>query len=104
MDAAFNAHLLVVNSDLTSPEEKQQSELEIAKIAGHLMSPLLPTGIVRNVLMVVCIIVGVTGLLSSYWWLCLFLPVPLAFSPRITGELSYLVGRFQAGRASATKH
>ena len=97
LDAAFDVHMYVVNSDYASQEQKEQSKLEIAKILGHSMSPLFPTGMTRNVLMAACMAFGIAGFFVSYWWLGLFIPVALAFSPRIAGELCYLAGQFQRG-------
>ena len=42
---------MIKEDEFASEEAKQQADLYIATISGVLMSPLFPTGIIRNVLM-----------------------------------------------------
>lgn len=97
LEAALDVHLYAIESENASQDQKEQSSLEIAKISGFLMSPLFPTGIIRNVLMATCLGLGIAGFFLPHWWLWLFFLVALMFSPKITGELSYLAGQVWRG-------
>ena len=82
----------ILNDKSSSAEEKQTAELQIASISGALLSPLFPTGITRNVLMLGCFLLGFLAFLTPYEWLFWFFFIALTFSPRIVGELAYLGG------------
>lgn len=88
----------ILNDENSSTEDKQTAELQIAKFAGVLASPLFPTGIIRNVLMIVFFALGILAFLTPYEWLLWSFFIALAFSPRIVGELSFRYGRMVGGR------
>ena len=87
----------VLNDKKSNAEEKEAAELQLASLAGVLISPLFPTGITRNVLMIGCFTLGFLAFLTPYEWLFWFFFIALVFSPRIVGELAYLTGRVWAG-------
>jgi hypothetical protein len=79
---------------VTDPVTRKQLEETSRAIAGYLMSPWLPWGIGRKLVMLTLVTAGICGSIlsgTSYWLLLLF--VASIFSPRLTGEATYLAGR-----------
>ncbi|MCY4654761.1 MAG: hypothetical protein OXC95_16555 [Dehalococcoidia bacterium] len=94
--------LSILNDEHASEEEKRAASQQVAALSGALLSPLLPIGIVRNVLMFMFFLIGIFAFLTPYTWLSLsFLPA-LVFSPRVMGELAYRSGRVQRVFGSST--
>ena len=87
----------VENEETASAEDKREAELQQAAIAGLLLSPILPTGLIRNILMFGFFVVGTLAFLTPYQWLFWSFFIALAFSPRIVGTVSRRVGQ-AAGR------
>jgi hypothetical protein len=78
--------------DLT-PEQRSELQVHAAALAGGLMSPWLPIGWTRKLLMLAIAGVGLEqAAIGNYWalWLWAFLPM---FSPRIVGEMAAFLGR-----------
>ena len=89
---------MIKEDEFASEEAKQQADLDIATISGVLMSPLFPTGIIRNVLMFTFLGISVLAFYTPYEWLLWSVLIAGCFSPRIMGEVV-----FRLGRASARK-
>ena len=87
--------LSILSDEHASAEGKRTASEQVFALSGALMSPLLPSGIVRNVLMIGFIAIGILAFLTPYKWLFLSFFVALAYSPRVVGELSVLSGRVQ---------
>ena len=82
---------ILENEDL-SQEQREKLELDVARIAGHLMSSWLPAGIMRKILMLAFILIGFLGFFSQFQWLiCSFILAGM-FSPRLVGETAIIVG------------
>ena len=82
----------LLNCEDASAEDKQRAEDQIVIISGMLLSPLFPTGLARNVLMIGFFVLGVLAFITPYEWLFWSFFIGLAFSPRITGELARRFG------------
>ena len=95
--------LSVLSDERASAEEKRTASEHVFALAGALMSPLLPTGVIRNALMFGFVAVGILAFLTPYKWLFLSFFVALAISPRVVGELSVLSGRKQRINATRTQ-
>ena len=93
LDACFALHNKFLNEEGISAEDKRRSEEQIALITGTLLSPLLPIGLVRKVLMFGFFALGVLAFLTPYEWLFWSFFIGLTFSPRIVGELAIRLGR-----------
>lgn len=83
----------ILNDAKSSAEEKQVAEHQIEKLSGLLLSPLFPTGIIRNFFMIGLFALGFLAFLTPYEWLFWSFFISLAFSPRIVGELAFRYGR-----------
>ena len=86
---------IILNNENSSVEAKEMAEYRKAEISGLLLSPLLPIGIVRNILMMGFFAIGVLAFLTPYEWLFWSFFVALAFSPRIMGEIFHGLGRIK---------
>jgi len=84
---------LLANSNL-SYEERQRLELLQAQLSGELMTPWLPYGVVRKLLMLIFVFLGVVGVLAGNVYTALLLIFAILFSPRVVGELAYRLGKF----------
>ena len=84
---------LILNDENSTDEEKQVAEHHTVNLTGVLASPLFPTGIIRNVLMIGFFALGFFAFLTPYEWLFWSFFIALAFSPRIVGELAYKYGK-----------
>jgi hypothetical protein len=80
------------NEDLTQ-EEREKLDLDIARISGQLLSPWLPLGIMRKILMSVFILIGFLGFISQYQWLIYSFIIAGFFSPRVVGETAMMIGK-----------
>ena len=102
LDACIAASQLILSDVHATPEAREKAERVIAQGSGAIMSPLLPYGLTRNLLMLCFLALGMLGFFTSYGWLWLFFPAALLFSPRIVGELGILYGqaerKFERGR------
>ena len=87
----------ILNDENSSEEEKQDAALRRACVAGALLSPLFPPGIIRITLMIGFFAVGFLSFLTSYKWLFLSFFLSFSFSPRIVGEMARVVGAFNRG-------
>ena len=84
---------LILNDENSSNEDKQVAERQIVNLSRILASPLFPTGIIRNVLIVNFFALGFLAFLTPYEWLFWSFFIALAFSPRIVGELAHRYGK-----------
>ena len=82
----------VVSDETTGAEKKREAELQMAAIAGALLSPILPTGLIRNALMFGFFVIGALAFLTPYQWLFWSFFIALALSPRICGTVCYRFG------------
>ena len=85
-------------------ENQMPENIDIARaaLAGVRLSKWFPPGLVRKVLMALCVVVGFQGFFTgSYLYLLSFFVAGI-FSPRIVGELAFAVGRI-AGQFSRNK-
>jgi hypothetical protein len=80
-----------------SPEEINKFELIRSQLAGALLSPWLPIGWERKLIMFIILTAGAIGYLTgNHKILFIWLALPL-FSPRIIGEslriIGYIIGK-----------
>lgn len=78
-------------------ERKEELELLLTRIAGALLSPLLPHGWLRISLMVGLTAGGVLGCVYWSWWFAFAWLAAATFSPWIVGMTAYLAGCFVRG-------
>ena len=76
-----------------SAKERAKLEEHRAALAGLMLSPLFPTGIVRNVLMTGFVILGFLAFLTPHEWLFWSFFIAATFSPWIMGKLAHKLGR-----------
>ena len=82
--------------DLTS-EERAELVMHADRLSGLLLSIWFPMGIGRKLIMLVIFLVGIYGLLiGNHYFLFSWVILPM-FSPRLVGEIAFLMGRFSAG-------
>ena len=74
-------------------EERQELEIHEDKLAGALLSTWLPVGVLRKLLMMTFVLVAVYGFVSGMNWLIASSVIAGMFSPRLVGEVTYLLGR-----------
>lgn len=86
---------LLANPNL-SYEERERLELYQTQLSGQLMSPWLPYGFVRKILMLVFVFLGVSGLFEGNAYFVLLLIFAVLFSPRVVGSLAYGLGKLSA--------
>jgi len=70
-----------------------------AQMSGYLLSPLLPHGVARKIVIIIIILIGVLGYLmtgSGYFLLALLL-LPM-FSPRLVGEAARALGKAKGNK------
>ena len=79
------------NENLTQ-EQRQEIELHIARVSGKLLSIWIPIGITRKILMASFFLIGLLGFFTQYEWLIYLILIAGLFSPRLTGEISYMLG------------
>ena len=91
---------VILNDINSSTEEKQAAEYQIVSLSGILLSPLFPTGIFRNILMISFFALGFLAFLTPYEWLFWSFFIALAFSPRIVGELAYGYRKMVGGQGT----
>ena len=72
LDACIAASKLVLSDTHSTPEIREQAEKVIIMASGTLLSPLLPSGLTRNLLMLCFFALGMLGFFTSYGWLWLF--------------------------------
>ena len=96
LDACLALHQKLLNEEGISAEDKRRSEEQVAMITGTLLSPLLPIGLVRKVLMIGFFTLGVLAFITPYEWLFWSFLIGLTFSPRIVGELAIRLGQWSA--------
>jgi hypothetical protein len=87
---------LLKEGNLTA-EEKQKLETLQARLSGALLSPWLPFGWVRRLIMVVLFLVGAIGVTQGNTYFLFSWLLLLLFSPRLVGEVAYAFGRFMSG-------
>jgi hypothetical protein len=80
------------NENLTQ-EQRQEIEHHIATVSGQLLSIWIPIGITRKILMASFFLIGLLGFFTQYEWLIYLILIAGLFSPRLTGEISYMLGR-----------
>ena len=85
------------NETLTQ-EQKQEIELQIAKVSGQLLSIWLPIGITRKILMLSFFLIGLLSFFTQYEWLFWSFLIAGSFSPRLVGKISFWFGSFWFGR------
>lgn len=83
-----------LRDDGLTAEQRQQLERTASMLAGYQMSFWLPTDLIRRVLMFLFLTVGVIGGLLWSPWCWLFVLLGCSFSPRIVGEVAFLIGKF----------
>lgn len=88
----------VLHDDNASVAERQIASEQVARLSGLLVSPLLPSGIIRNVLMLGFVTLGFLAFLTPYEWLFWSFFIALAFSPRIMGEVIHGTSRLASRR------
>lgn len=92
-------HAELARDDLTD-EQRAALQRDAYALAGTLMSMWIPFGLWRRAVMVALALVGIGGIATGLFWATLaWLLIPM-FSPRAVGEITYLAGRFAAGRNS----
>lgn len=92
-------HAELSRADLTD-EQRATLQHHAYALAGTLMSIWLPFGLWRRAVMVILVLVGIGGVVMGlYWAMLAWLLIPI-FSPRAVGEITYMAGRFAAGRNS----
>ena len=79
--------------DNLSDDERHKLEQSYAQMSGYLLSPWLPVGFGRKVIVVALLIIGICGVvidkpIIAVCWLL----IPL-FSPRLVGEALLIVGK-----------
>ena len=79
------------NENLTQ-EQRQEIEHHIATVSGTLLSIWIPIGITRKILMASFFLIGLLGFFTQYEWLIYLILIAGLFSPRLTGEISYMLG------------
>ena len=84
-----------LDDETLSLEDRQELENHQASLSGALLSPILPTGVVRILIMLSCFVLGVSAFYTEYEFLFWFLLIGCSFSPRLVGTLAFLFGRFQ---------
>lgn len=82
--------------DLT-PEQRADLERHAAALAGALLKPWLPLGLWRRAVMLLLFLLGLLwpfggGPSWAVAWL-----VMLLFSPRVVGEMAFVLGRYSTG-------
>ncbi len=77
---------------LTS-EQRQKLERTLPMLAGYLMHFWLPKGLVRKVFMFLFLVIGVVGAFQLSPWFGLLVFLGCSFSPRISGEVLYFIGK-----------
>ena len=87
--------LSILDDEHASAEDKKTASEQLFILSGALLSPLFPSGIIRNVLMIGFVALSVLAFLTPYKWLFLSFLIALSFSPRVVGELSVLSGRMR---------
>ncbi len=83
-----------LDDETLSLEDRQELENHKASLSGALLSPILPTGIVRIFCMFGCFALGASSFYTDYEFLVWFFLVGCSFSPRLIGEIAVLLGRF----------
>jgi hypothetical protein len=89
---------IMENPELADEMEKVQPGVK-AQMSGYLLSPWLPHGAARKVVMIVIALVAVLGYLmtgSGYFLLALLL-LPM-FSPRLVGEAARALGKAKGNK------
>ena len=90
----INEHL---KSDDLTVEQREELEIHADKLSGVLLSIWFPIGVGRKLIMFVLFSIGIYGLeIENDYLLISWILLP-CFSPRIVGEVSYLIGRFVGG-------
>ncbi len=82
-----------------SAQQRAVLEQHQAALAGAVLSPWLPFGWWRRLLMALFLMLGFLAWvfeLNPLWWSVALLA--LTFSPRVMGEVLFYAGRFAAGR------
>jgi hypothetical protein len=79
------------NRELVDRMERENPGVT-AKMAGYLLSPWLPIGVGRKIVMVVIFLIALLGSLLNPFCLLLLIILPL-FSPRVIGEIVSFLGR-----------
>ena len=94
MIGAIDIFQEVLNDENSSATQKKNAEMLIALYSGAVLSPLLPPGIIRTILMVLVFSLGFLAFLTPHEWLfwCFFLA--FIFSPRVVGIFAYRLGEF----------
>jgi len=83
----------MLEDETLTDDERQELEMHAAKLAGTLLSTWLPFGLLRKFLMTVFILVAIYGIISGMNWLIFSLVIAGMFSPRLVGEVAYLLGK-----------
>ena len=84
-----------LDDETLSLEDREELENHKASLSGALLSPILPTGMVRILIMLSCFVLGVSAFYTDYEFLFWFLLIGCSFSPRLVGTIAFLFGRFQ---------
>jgi hypothetical protein len=82
---------ILENKDLADETEKVRPGIK-AQMAGYLMSPWLPHGTTRKIIMVVIVLIALVGVVYSCKLFILLLLILPFFSPRIVGEIARFIG------------
>ncbi len=83
-----------LGDETLSLEDRQELENHKASLSGALLSPILPTGMIRMFIMFSCFVLGTSAFYTDYEFLVWFLLIGCSFSPRLIGEIAVLLGRF----------
>lgn len=74
-------------------EARMEAERTVNMAAGRLLSVWLPTGWGRRVIMLILLLFGLYGLIIGKLLFLICWLIAVTFSPRIMGEVSFLLGR-----------
>jgi hypothetical protein len=70
-------------------------EKSLTALAGQRLSSWLPKGYIRKILFFILLFIGLFGtfVLENGWYLLIMFIALILFSPRIAGEVAFLLGR-----------